>query len=267
MGDEFKENTEGPDRLGGREPGEGLEPFTVKVLNSGCLLRLQNAQQRFFDRGRQTLSSDLLKKTADSLREVVLVDQSLGGFPLTGRLPRTQADASAELVKLTLKDHHRNDDTGVTIPLELLEQAKTTRMMFIIFMGLIAAISLLVGGIGIMNIMLATVTERTREIGIRRALGAKRTDIIRQFLIETVALSVVGGVTGVVVGLFCPLVTSWVRKGLEPYVFTHAPDDTFAPEFAVRFLRQLQIELPELDLSVSGQLSEKSSPRQLSLLE
>ena len=89
------------------------------------------------------------------------------------------------------------------MPLELLEQAKTTRLMFIIFMGLIAAISLVVGGIGIMNIMLATVTERTREIGIRRALGAKRRDIIRQFLVETIALSIVGGLTGMLGGLTC----------------------------------------------------------------
>ena len=122
---------------------------------------------------------------------------------------------TAEIVKLTLADHHRSEDFGVTVPLELLEQAKTTRMMFIIFMGLIAAISLLVGGIGIMNIMLATVTERTREIGIRRALGAKRSDIIRQFLVETIALSIGGGATGVLVGLTCRIVTRWVRHGLE----------------------------------------------------
>ena len=77
----------------------------------------------------------------------------------------------------------------VTVPLELLEQAKTTQLMFIVFLGLIAAISLVVGGIGIMNIMLATVTERTREIGIRRALGAKQHAISRrQFLIETIVL-------------------------------------------------------------------------------
>jgi putative ABC transport system permease protein len=122
---------------------------------------------------------------------------------------------TSELVKQTLADHHRTQDYGVTVPLELLEQAKTTRLMFIIFMGLIAAISLVVGGIGIMNIMLATVTERTREIGIRRALGAKRSDIIRQFLVETVALSIVGGLTGVLVGLTCQPVTRLIRYGLE----------------------------------------------------
>jgi macrolide transport system ATP-binding/permease protein len=70
-------------------------------------------------------------------------------------------------------------------------------------MGMIAAISLLVGGIGIMNIMLATVTERTREIGIRRAIGARKRDIIRQFLVETIVLSTVGGLAGIAGGLLC----------------------------------------------------------------
>ena len=82
--------------------------------------------------------------------------------------------ATADVVRNIIASKHRIDDYAITVPLDLLEQAKTTRLMFIVFMGLIAAISLVVGGIGIMNIMLATVTERTREIGIRRALGAKR---------------------------------------------------------------------------------------------
>jgi putative ABC transport system permease protein len=75
----------------------------------------------------------------------------------------------------------------------------------------IASVSLLVGGIGIMNIMLATVTERTREIGIRRALGAKRFDIVYQFLVETTLLSVVGGLTGILIGVICPWVV-WVIR-------------------------------------------------------
>jgi len=87
-------------------------------------------------------------------------------------------------------------------------------------MGMVAAISLVVGGIGIMNIMLATVTERTREIGIRRALGATRTHIIMQFLVETVLLSVVGGLTGIAGGLLCPAVISGVRDALFAYAPT-----------------------------------------------
>jgi len=117
------------------------------------------------------------------------------------------AEIIITMLNRTRRSGSDHEDYKVVIPLELLEQARTTRIMFNVFMGLIAAISLLVGGIGIMNIMLATVTERTREIGIRRALGAKQGDIIRQFLVETVALSVVGGAVGVLVGLSCRPVT------------------------------------------------------------
>jgi putative ABC transport system permease protein len=123
---------------------------------------------------------------------------------------------TANAVQSTMAQFHEKEDYGVTVPLELLRQAETTRMMFMVFMGLIAAISLVVGGIGIMNIMLATVTERTREIGIRRALGAKRRDITQQFLGETVVLSVVGGLIGILGGLACKLpVAEWLRNSLE----------------------------------------------------
>jgi len=111
-------------------------------------------------------------------------------------------------------------NVAVIVPEELLEQARVTRLMFMVLMGMIAAISLVVGGIGIMNIMLATVTERTREIGIRRALGATRTHIIMQFLVETISLSVVGGLTGILAGLLCPLVITGIRE----FVFWYAPN-------------------------------------------
>jgi putative ABC transport system permease protein len=125
---------------------------------------------------------------------------------------------TASMVERILKDYHPITDYSVTVPLELLEQAKTTRMMFIVLLGLIAAISLVVGGIGIMNIMLATVTERTREIGIRRALGAKRRDITRQFLAETVVLSALGGVTGILGGLTCRPLTYVARAFLDSFM-------------------------------------------------
>jgi putative ABC transport system permease protein len=100
--------------------------------------------------------------------------------------------------------HGQSKDVDIIVPYELLLAAERTARRFSIILGTIASISLLVGGIGIMNIMLATVTERTREIGIRRALGAKRRDITQQFLIETLILSALGGLLGISVGVVIP---------------------------------------------------------------
>ncbi|MBM3876061.1 MAG: FtsX-like permease family protein [Verrucomicrobia bacterium] len=111
-------------------------------------------------------------------------------------------------IRAMLKRFHPKSDFEIIVPLELLIQREATKRVFNIVLGSIAAISLLVGGIGIMNIMLATVTERTREIGIRRALGARKRDITTQFLVETVVLSIGGGLIGVVVGIATPLVVS-----------------------------------------------------------
>jgi putative ABC transport system permease protein len=110
------------------------------------------------------------------------------------------------LIESAYQPWHPRKDVAMTVPYDLLLDAQKAARQFAIILGTIAAISLLVGGIGIMNIMLATVTERTREIGIRRALGAKRRDITQQFLIECVVLSGVGGVLGVLVGFAIPMI-------------------------------------------------------------
>ncbi len=112
--------------------------------------------------------------------------------------------AVADAIRVVLERNHKKKDYDVIVPLELLQRAERTKQIFNIVLGSIAAISLLVGGIGIMNIMLASVTERTREIGIRRALGAKRRDIVTQFLVETVTLSGTGGIIGVILGVTIP---------------------------------------------------------------
>jgi putative ABC transport system permease protein len=114
-----------------------------------------------------------------------------------------QVDETADIIKSLLQRFHPVMDYAIVVPKELLQQAQVLQMMFNLLLVLIAGIALLVGGIGIMNIMLATVTERTREIGIRRALGAKQRDIVAQFLSETVVLSATGGLLGVFFGFLC----------------------------------------------------------------
>ncbi|HEV3083494.1 MAG TPA: ABC transporter permease [Gemmataceae bacterium] len=113
----------------------------------------------------------------------------------------THVKKTADIIQGLLDQYHMQKDTSITIPLDLLQKAEETQRIFTLVLGAIASISLVVGGIGIMNIMLATVTERTREIGIRRALGAKRGDIGAQFLMETVVLSSTGGLLGVTLGI------------------------------------------------------------------
>jgi putative ABC transport system permease protein len=110
--------------------------------------------------------------------------------------------ATGELVRGLLNAAHRGAaDFSVIVPAELLAQQQRTRRIFQIVMVAIASISLLVGGIGIMNIMLASVLERTREIGVRRAIGARRKDIVRQFLIETSLITITGGIAGILLGV------------------------------------------------------------------
>jgi len=117
-------------------------------------------------------------------------------------------EATATAIEAMLKRFHKKVDYRINVPLALLRQAEATKRTFNIVLGSIAGISLLVGGIGIMNIMLASVTERTREIGVRRAIGAKRRQIIGQFLVETIVLSTTGGLIGVAIGLLIPWVIS-----------------------------------------------------------
>ncbi|HYM11275.1 MAG TPA: ABC transporter permease [Bryobacterales bacterium] len=115
--------------------------------------------------------------------------------------PNVNSIETAEVVRTILTATHKDaGDFTVVVPAGLLEERRRTQFIFEVVMICIAGISLLVGGIGIMNIMLATVLERTREIGIRRAIGARQADIVRQFLIEAVLISIVGGLIGIAAG-------------------------------------------------------------------
>lgn len=165
-------------------------------------------------------------------------------------------EPTATVVKNLMETHHLKEDYAVTVPLELLEQAKQTEELMNWVFGSVGGISLLVGGIGIMNIMLATVTERTREIGIRRSLGAQRKHIIWQFLTETIALSSLGGVVGLGVGvgvsyLFEQLAWSFnTTLPTSSFFFDHA-DAPFRWDIGI-VLSSVLIVLALLSVGVKG---------------
>ncbi len=165
-------------------------------LDNNIYIPLSTAKSRF--------GETLIRRNAGSFSaETVELHQ------IIVKMSSTQAVVNAERqINSLLKRFHNKIDFELIVPLQLLREAEATKRMFNIVLGSIAAISLLVGGIGIMNIMLATVTERTREIGVRRALGAKKKDIVTQFLIETVVLSIGGGLIGVFLGVLVPLLVS-----------------------------------------------------------
>src|SRR6185295_18176459 len=137
---------------------------------------------------RRRFGRDLLKSPLDTV--VVRME------------PGTPVQESAAVVKSLLDRLHSGaDDFSVVVPEALLEQSRRTQRLFDVVMGAIASISLLVGGIGIMNIMLATVLERTREIGVRRAVGARQADIRNQFVIEAFTITAAGGMLGILMGV------------------------------------------------------------------
>ena len=153
---------------------------------------LTTARERFGDLQQFTVAGQQMREQVELHQIIVQVESN------------EDVQGTADGITRMLGQSHKNEDYKVHVPLTLLRQAEAQKRTFNIVLGSIAAISLLVGGIGIMNIMLASVTERTREIGIRRAMGAKRKQIVEQFLIETVVLSTVGGFIGIAVGVAIP---------------------------------------------------------------
>jgi putative ABC transport system permease protein len=166
--------------------------LAAQDFNKDVYIPLTTDRARFgemlFDRKQGSITAERLE-----LSQVTVAVDSMDNVKRT-----------AEAIDSMLHQFHPKKDYAITVPLELLEKAEATKRIFNLVLGSIASISLLVGGIGIMNIMLATVSERTREIGIRRALGAKRRDIVQQFLIETTVMSGSGGIIGVILGLSVP---------------------------------------------------------------
>jgi putative ABC transport system permease protein len=165
-------------------------------LDNNVYIPLSAARSRF--------GETLIRRSAGSQeQERVQLHQITVQFADTASVETAVPQIDALLTRF-----HTKRDFELIVPLQLLRQAEATKRIFNIVLGSIAAISLLVGGIGIMNIMLATVTERTREIGVRRALGAKQQDITSQFLVETLVLALGGGCIGVIIGIVVPFLVT-----------------------------------------------------------
>ena len=186
--------------------GSGSEKATPDS-DHDAYIPINLARERFTD-------VDVRRSSGSFERERVELHQLIVEVDSTDHVPQV-----ARAVDTILNRFHANSDYQLIVPLDLLREAERTKRIFNWVLGSIAAISLVVGGIGIMNIMLASVTERTREIGIRRAIGARRTQIVMQFLIETVVLSTLGGIIGVGIGILFPAIVTYT-SGMPTQVTT-----------------------------------------------
>jgi putative ABC transport system permease protein len=179
----------------------GILQFNQWKESKNSFLATKNMNQIIFiPLGSENILRSYLHPENDLLAEIILKINPNQDFSFT-----------VKFIKNLLKYSHRDyQDYQVIVPQELLNQANQTQKMFNYVLGSIAAISLLVGGIGIMNMMLANVSERIREIGIRRALGATKFDILMQFLAEALLLTLFGAFLGIVLGISFSFIISYL---------------------------------------------------------
>ncbi len=204
------------DRSGG---GESTERLGISEFGNMVYVPVNTALLRFMDRSVVSFTDIQRQRTRGRRRAAVnnqIPAEKLKSYHQLDRIVVQVDDSellnpSADLIqRMLLRRHNGVQDFEVIVPELLLEQEQRAKDIFNIVLGAIAAISLLVGGIGIMNIMLASVMERTREIGIRLAIGAKKTDVVFQFLAESVFISITGGIVGVFLGIaLSRLITSF----------------------------------------------------------
>ena len=187
-------------------PRRGVEE---RNINSEIYIPYATATRRYGDTSRR-LSSGSREFTKTELSGLYVTVDELDNVM-----------AVSEMVARVFQHNHQQQDYDIRVPLRSLQLAERKKRNSQLLLGFIAGISLLVGGIGIMNIMLATVTERTREIGIRRALGARQRHITVQFLIETVVLSTTGGLCGIMLGylgsVLITRVADWGAAIVQPW--------------------------------------------------
>jgi len=187
-----------------KEIGAAKALSALRDLNSDVYIPVTISLIDYKISSQEAVPSDFVKLRQMARR--LMLRPSTANNPITEIIVQVDNEAatvpSASVIRSVLNRQHKGiRDYEIIIPAELLRQSQQTQRIFNIVMAAIASISLLVGGIGIMNIMLATVTQRTREIGIRRCVGATRWDIIRQFMLEALVITCMGGSIGILVGI------------------------------------------------------------------
>ncbi len=181
-------------------PGKKTEAVTVRNLNMDVYIPLTTAQLKLSHTKSQVNHVTVMVNGIDQNPDLTPPEPPINQLAVKVDATSDLAEASGIIRRIMERRHYGVDDYEIIVPEALVEQSQQTQRIFNIVMGAIAGISLLVGGIGIMNIMLASVMERTKEIGIRRAIGATRADVLGQFLFEAIFLSIVGGIAGIVLG-------------------------------------------------------------------
>lgn len=192
--------------------GESLQNIGMNNYNDEIFVPINTALRRYKDRARITAST--LKTDNDDDETPKVVEPGVTDQIEKIVIGITETDYMQEsvdiLYRLLLRRHNGVEDFEIVIPEQILQQKKQTDDIFNILLGVIAGISLLVGGIGIMNIMLASVLERIKEIGLRMAIGAKKNDIKEQFVYEAGLISLIGGVIGIILGVFLSYLAEWI---------------------------------------------------------
>lgn len=200
----------------GNSIGESLQSIGMNNYNDEIFVPINTILRRYKDRDRVTEKLLNAKNNDDDENEepkdkTEITDQ-IEKIVISIDETDNMTQSVDILYRLLLRRHHGVEDFEIIVPEQILQQKKQTDDTFNILLGVIAAISLLVGGIGIMNIMLASVLERIREIGLRMAIGATKRDIKQQFVYESGLISLVGGIIGILLGVFLSYLAEWVTS-------------------------------------------------------
>jgi putative ABC transport system permease protein len=192
--------------IGVLEPGtlsdKSVEKLSIRNFNSDVYTPIKTVLLRFSNRGLITPSS--MKRTHWNEDEGSKIPENyhqLDRLVVNIKESRFIEPSVNQIWSILNRRHNEVQDVEVVVPELLLKQEQKTKKLFNVVLGVIASISLLVGGIGIMNIMLASVMERIKEIGLRLAIGARKSDIVAQFISEAVAISFTGGLAGILLGI------------------------------------------------------------------